>query len=148
MGSEKFVAGPAACKVVADIIGTETPDLPAALSQQELLEHADLAGQVRIMKIIWARDKTSPHLAHLHLEKITKGTPQWRFPLLARLRLSRTIEVKMRRIKRDHAGRKLAGEWSDGYRVGDRVMTHLFLDPESGGYRTLSWNAVWQTPLS
>jgi hypothetical protein len=134
--------------VVTQIVDNATSVLPPALSREELLEHADLVGQVRITKIIWARDKTSPHLARLSLEKITKGTPRWRFPLLARLGLSRTIEVKMRRIKRDQAGRKLPGEWSDGYRVGDRVMTHLFWDAESGGYRTLWWNAVWQTPLS
>jgi hypothetical protein len=134
--------------VVVQIVDSATSVLPAALSREELLEQADLAGQVRITKIIWASDKTSPHLAHLHLEKITKGLPLWRFPLLARLRLSRTIEVKMRRIKRDEAGRKLPGEWSDGYRVGDRVMTHLYWDAESDGYRTLWWNAVWQTPLS
>jgi hypothetical protein len=119
-----------------------------ALSREELLEHADLACQVRIMKIIWAKDKTSPHLARLHVEKIIKGAPRWRFPLLAWLRLSKTVEVKMRRIKRDRTGRKLPGEWSDGYRVGDRVMTHLFWDAENNGYRTLWWNAVWQTPLS
>jgi hypothetical protein len=133
---------------VADIAEIDSAVLPPALSRDELLEQADLAAQVRIMKIIWARDKTSPHLARLHVEKITKGTPHWRFPLLARLRFSKTIEVKMRRIKRDRAGRKLPGQWSDGYRVGDRVMTHLFWDDESDGYRTLSWNAVWQTPLS
>ena len=133
--------------MVAQISDPETPVLPPALSREELLERADLAGQVRIMKIIWAPDKTSPHLARLRLEKIIKGTPRYRFPLLARLRLSRTIEVKMRRIKRDYAGRKMPGEWSDGYRVGDRVMTHLFWDAENSGYRTLWWNAVWQTPM-
>ena len=143
---------------MADIVDNETPapdetlpvdevtGLPSALSQEELFELAELVARVRITKIIWAKDKTSPHLAHLHLEKVTKGVPRYRFPLLARLRLSKTIEVKMRRIKRDHAGRKKLGEWSDGYRVGDRVMTHLYWDPESEGYRTLWWNAVWQTP--
>jgi hypothetical protein len=40
----------------------------------------------------------------------------------------------------------MLGEWSDGYREGDRVMTHLVWDPDSGGYRTMWWNAVWQTP--
>jgi hypothetical protein len=113
-----------------------------------LLEYADLACQVRIAKIIWSRDKTSPHLARLQVEKVIKGTPIWRFPLLARLGLSKVVEVKMRRIKRDRGGRKAPGEWSDGYRVGDRVMTHLYWDTEFDGYRTLWWNAVWQTPLS
>ncbi len=122
--------------------------MPPALTREELLEYADLAVQVRIVRIVWARDKTSPHMARLRVEKIVKGTPIWRFPLLARFGLSRTIEVRMRRIKRDRGGRKMPGEWSDGYRVGDRVMTHLYMDPESGGYRTLWWNAVWQTPSS
>ena len=131
---------------MADIIDNETPALPPALSREELFERADLVGRVQITKIIWARDRTSPHLARLHVEKLAKGTPRYRFPLLARLRLSKIIEVKMRRIKRDHGGRKLPGEWSDGYRVGDRVMTHLLWDEASDGYRTLWWNAVWQTP--
>ncbi len=107
---------------------------------------ADLVARARITKIIWSTDKTSPHLARLQLEKVTKGEPTYRYPILARLGLSKIIEVKMRRIKRDHAGRKLLGEWSDGYRVGDRVMTHLYWDTEYEGYRTLWWNAVWQTP--
>lgn len=132
---------------MAPIDDKDTPALPPALSREELLERADLACQVRIMKIIWAPDKTSPHLARLRLEKIIKGNPRYRFPLLAQLHLSHTIEVKMRRIKRDQAGRKMPGEWSDGYRVGDRIMTHLFWDPETNGYRTLWWNAVWQTPM-
>ena len=134
--------------MVAEIVENGTAVLPPALSQEELLEHADLAAQVRIIKIVWAGDRTSPHIARLRVEKVIKGVPVWRSPFLARLGLSRTIEVKMRRIKRDHAGRKLSGEWSDGYRVGDRVMTHLRWDSEIGGYRTLWWNAVWQTPLS
>jgi hypothetical protein len=124
----------------------EVTGLPPALSQEELLELAELVVRVHIRKIIWAKDKTSPHLARLQVEKIIKGTPQYRFPRLARLGFSKIIEVKMRRIKRDHTGRKKPGEWSDGYRAGDRVMTHLYWDPDSGGYRTLWWNAVWQTP--
>jgi hypothetical protein len=132
---------------VTDTADNETPALPPPLSREELLERADFAGQVKIMKIIWAKDRTSPHLAHLKVEKVAKGIPVYRFPLLARLRLSKTIEVKMRRIKRDHAGRKLPTEWSDGYRAGDRVMTHLFWDDTVDGYRTLWWNAVWQTPI-
>ena len=116
------------------------------MSQEELLELAELVVRVQIRKIIWAKDKTSPHIARLHVEKVIKGVPRYRFPRLAGLGLSKLIEVKMRRIKRDQAGRKKLGEWSDGYRVGDRVMTHLFWDPASKGYRTLWWNAVWQTP--
>ena len=111
-----------------------------------MLEYADLAVQVRIAKIIWARDKTSPHLARLHVEKVVKGTPVWRFPLLARFGFSKVIEVKMRRIKRDRGGKKMPGEWSDGYRAGDRIMTHLVWRPDLNAYVTLSWNAVWQTP--
>jgi hypothetical protein len=134
--------------LVAEIVDNEEPSaLPPPLSREELLERADLVGQVRIAKIIWADDKTSPHIARLDLEKTIKGVPRYRFPLLARLGLNHLIEVKMRRIRRDRAGRKLPGEWSDGYRVGDRIMTHLVWDDEFGGYRTLWWNAVWQTPM-
>jgi len=124
----------------------EVTGLPPALSQDELFELAELVVKGRIRKIIWAKDKTSPHLARLEVEKIVKGEPAYRFPRLARMGLSKIVEVKMRRIKRDHAGRKLPGEWGDGYRAGDRVMTHLFWDLDGGGYRTLWWNAVWQTP--
>ena len=132
---------------MADPVDNEPSVLPPALSREELLERCDLAGQGQIMKILWAEDKTSPHRAQLRLEKTIKGVPRYRFPFFARLGLNRTIEVKMRRIKRDSAGRKLPGEWSDGYRAGDRVMTHLVWDEEMGGYRTLWWNAVWQTPM-
>jgi hypothetical protein len=124
----------------------EVTGLPPALSREELLELAELVVRVQIRKIIWAKDKTSPHIARLYVEKIVKGEPHYCSPRLARLGFSKIIEVKMRRIKRDHTGRKKLGEWSDGYRVGDRVMTHLFWDAENNGYRTLWWNAVWQTP--
>ena len=132
---------------MADTDENETSALPPALSREELLERADLAGQGQIVKIIWAPDKTSPHLARVRLEKTIKGEPRYRFPFLARLGFSKIIEIKMRRIKRDRAGRKLPGEWSDGYRAGDRVMTHLVWDKDMNGYRTLWWNAVWQTPM-
>jgi hypothetical protein len=144
--------------LVADIIDNDEPSpedvlprdgvtgLPPALSQDELFELAELVVKGRVRKIIWAKDKTSPHIARLEVEKIIKGEPQYRSPRMAKLGVSKIIEVKMRRIKRDNAGRKKPGEWSDGYRAGDRVMTHLFWDMESGGYRTLWWNAVWQTP--
>ena len=143
---------------MADIIDNDEPSpedvlprdgvtgLPPALSQDELFELAELVVKVRIRRILWAKDRTSPHIARLQVEKIIKGEPQYRSPRMARLGFSKIIEVKMRRIKRDHAGRKKPGEWSDGYRAGDRVMTHLFWDMEGGGYRTLWWNAVWQTP--
>lgn len=124
----------------------EVTGLPPALSQDELFELAELVVKVNIRRIIWAEDKTSPHLAQLEVEKVIKGEPIYKSPRLARMGLSKIIEVKMRRIKRDRAGRKLPGEWSDGYRAGDRVITHLFWDAEGGGYRTLWWNAVWQTP--
>ena len=124
----------------------EVTGLPPALSQDELFELAELVVKGRIRKIIWAKDKTSPHLAQLEVETVVKGEPVFKSPRLARMGLSKIIEVKMRRIKRDRAGRKMPGEWSDGYRAGDRVMTHLFWDMENGGYRTLWWNAVWQTP--
>lgn len=120
--------------------------LPSALSQDELFELAELVVKGRIRKIIWAKDKTSPHLARLEVETVVKGEPIYRFPRMAKMGLSKIIEVKMRRIKRDRAGYKLPGEWGDGYRAGDRVMTHLFWDLDGGGYRTLWWNAVWQTP--
>jgi hypothetical protein len=144
--------------LVADIIDNDEPSpeevlprdevtgLPPPLSQDELFELAELVVKVHIRKIIWAKEKTSPHVAQLDVEKIIKGEPVYRSPRLARMGFSKIIEVKMRRIKRDRDGRKLPGEWSDGYRAGDRVMTHLFWDTDSGGYRTLWWNAVWQTP--
>ncbi len=120
--------------------------LPPPLSQDELFELAELVVKGKIRKIVWAKDKTSPHLARLEVEKVVKGEPVYRFPRMAKMGLSKIIEVKMRRIKRDHKGRKMPGEWGDGYRAGDRIMTHLFWDMEGGGYRTLWWNAVWQTP--
>jgi hypothetical protein len=144
--------------LVAEIIDNDDPTpeevlprdsltgLPPPLSQDELFELAELVVKGKIRKIVWAKDKTSPHLARLDVEQVVKGDPVYRFPRMAKMGLSKIIEVKMRRIKRDRNGRKLPGEWGDGYRAGDRIMTHLFWDAESGGYPTLWWNAVWQTP--
>ena len=115
-------------------------------TNEELEAAADLVAAAKVVDIHWATDHTSPHLVRLRPYRVIKGAPRWRHPLLAKLRLDRTIEVKMRRIKRDEHGRPLPGEWSDGYRAGDRVMTHLVWDPANGGYVTVAWNAVWQTP--
>jgi hypothetical protein len=103
-------------------------------------------GEAEIARIDWAKDKQAPHVAHLRFTKILKGEPRYRKPLLARLRLDRRVQVKMRRVRRDQNGKPLAGQWSDGYRIGDHVMTHLAWDHELDGYRTIWWNAVWQTP--
>jgi hypothetical protein len=124
------------------------PVQPSGPSPADLETQADLVAHVQVLSIRWAPDRISPHLARLKLKKITKGTPHYRHPWLARLRIDRTIEVRMRRIKRDNKGRPLPGEWGDGYRAGDRVITHLVWDAEASGYLTLSWNAVWQTPPS
>lgn len=120
--------------------------LPPGLSNAELEAQSDLVARAEVAAIEWAKDKTNPHLATLKILTIVKGEPHYRHPRLARLRLDRTILVKMRRIKRNEHGHPLPGEWSDGYRVGDRVITHLVWDEAAGGYRTLCWNAVWQTP--
>ena len=120
--------------------------LPPGLSNAELEARSDLVARVEVAAIDWAEDKTSPHIVTLKLLTLVKGEPRYRHPRLAKLRLDRTIEVKMRRIKRDEQGRPRPGEWSDGYRVGDRVITHLVWDEAGGSYKTLSWNAVWQTP--
>jgi len=126
------------------LIASEHATLPA-LSPDELLSRADLAGQALVMTVIRASDATSPHIAHLYFEKLTKGIPRFRRPLAAKLHWDRTVEVKMRRLKRDANGAPIPGEWFDGYRAGDRVMTHLIWDEDKGGYVTLWWNAVWQT---
>jgi hypothetical protein len=122
------------------------PSSLPGLSNAELEAGSDLVARVEVAAIDWAKDKTSPHVATLKLLTLLKGEPHYRHPHLAKLRLDRTIDVKMRRIKRDEKGHPLPGEWSDGYRVGDRVITHLVWDEVAGSYRTLSWNAVWQTP--
>jgi hypothetical protein len=111
-----------------------------------LLARADLAGQARIVSVVRSLDAVSPHTGRLRFDNLLKGTPIYRRPLLAKLWLDRTVIVKIRRLKRNREGVPLPGEWFDGYRAGDRVMTHLVWDPELGAYRTLWWNAVWQTP--
>jgi hypothetical protein len=105
-----------------------------------------LAGQARIISVVRSRDPVSPHIGRLRFEKLLKGAPIYSRPLLARLWVDRTVTVNIRRLKRDRKGVPLPGEWFDGYRAGDRVMTHLVWDPEVTAYRTLWWNAVWQTP--
>ncbi len=121
--------------------------MPPALSPEELLAHADIAGRARILTVTRAPDSTSPHIARLYFESFTKGgAPRHRNPLWQWLSPNRIVEVKMRRVKRDESGKPLPGEWSDGYRAGDRIITHLFWSEEKQGYMTLSWNAVWQTP--
>jgi hypothetical protein len=120
---------------------------PVGLSNDQLEARADLVVHVQVVSIKFATDSTSPHIARLRPHRIIKGAPRYRFPRLAQLRLDRTIEVMMRRVKRDPAGKPLPGEWSDGYRVGDRVITHLVWSSKAGGYITLSWNAVWQTAV-
>ncbi len=122
--------------------------LPPALSPDELLARADLAGQARVISVVRAHDATSPHLGRLRFEKVIKGTPVYWRPLLAKLGLDRTVLVRMRRLKRDREGKPLPGEWWDGYRAGDRVMTHLHWERDANAYVTLWWNAVWQTPAS
>jgi hypothetical protein len=120
--------------------------LPPALSPDELLAESDLAGQAIIVTVTRASDSVSPHIARLRFEKIVKGRPRYIRPLLAMFKLDRTVMVKMRRVRRDKNGKPMPGEWSDGYRAGDHVMTHLVWKPELDAYITLSWNAVWQTP--
>jgi hypothetical protein len=128
------------------IVDNIPPSLPPALSQDELFDQADLVCEGKIARINWSTDKEVPHTAFFHTDKILKGEPRYRNTLLAKLRLNRSVVVKMRRIQRDANGKPLAGQWSDGYRIGDHVRTHLVWDDNMGGYRTLWWNAVWQTP--
>jgi hypothetical protein len=120
--------------------------LPPPLSPEELLARADLAGRARIVSVVRSLDATSPHTGLLKFEKLLKGTPRYARPILAKIGLDRTVVVKIRRLKRDRKGVPLPGEWFDGYRAGDRVMTHLVWDVDLLAYRTLWWNAVWQTP--
>jgi hypothetical protein len=120
--------------------------LPPPLSPEELLARADLAGQALIISVVRSFDPITPHTGRLRFEKIFKGEPIYAKPLLAKFWIDRTVEVKIRRLKRDRKGVPLPGEWFDGYRAGDRVMTHLIWDTEYSAYRTLWWNAVWQTP--
>lgn len=128
----------------------ETADdsMPEVLgpTNAELVERSDLVAQVRVDSIKWAEESSKPHVATLKLYRVTKGEPHYKYPLLAKLGLNKSVIVNMRRIKRDRKGRPLPGEWSDGYRAGDRVMTHLVWNEEAKAYLTLSWNAVWQTP--
>jgi hypothetical protein len=118
------------------------------MSQEELFDKAGLVCEGKIARITWSNDKQMPHSAYFDVDKILKGEPRYHNALLAKLRLNRAIVVKMRRIQRDTNGKPLAGQWSDGYRIGDHVRTHLVWDDAMGGYRTLWWNAVWQTPRS
>jgi hypothetical protein len=118
----------------------------AALSPAELLERADLAGQARILTVLRAKDDATPHVARLQFETLTKGKPKPRNALDALLPFRRIVDVKMKRVGRDPQGRPLPGQWTPGYRAGDRVMTHLVWDEQLGGYTTLCWNAVWQIP--
>ncbi len=131
----------------AIIVDDQAPASLPGLSNEELEARAELVAHVTVVSIKWAKDPSSPHVARLRPHRIIKGTPRYRFPRLAKFHLDRTIEVKMRRKKRDPGGRPLPGEWSDGYSVGDRVITHLVWSDQKSGYVTVAWNAVWQTPL-
>ncbi len=117
-----------------------------SLSSSELLERADLAGQALVLSVKKSPDRSSHHVVRLRFELILKGTPRFSSPLAAWFPFARTVEVKLRPVARDANGDALPGQWSAGYRAGDRVMTHLVWNAELGSYTTLSWNSVWQVP--
>ena len=126
---------------------TATNGMPPPLTPEELLARADLAGRARVM-IVQKPTDTSGRIAMLRFDGVLKGTPIVRRPpMLAWIPWGRTVTVRMRSAKRDQDGRPLPGEWSDGYRAGDTVMTHLAFDPETEFYSTLWWNAVWLAPI-
>jgi hypothetical protein len=113
-----------------------------ALSAEELLAQADLAGRARVISIEQTADGTG-RVAVLRFDRFAKrhhaapkGALGW---------FRRTVKVKLRagRLRQEGQG---AGGWPDGYRPGDTVMTHLRWDSDAQAYVTLSWNAVWLTP--
>jgi hypothetical protein len=123
-----------------------TKGMPAPLTPDELLARADLAGRARVVSVHRLEDQ-SGRIATLKFYGVAKGRPIVRRPrMLAWLPWGRTVVVRMRSAKRGPDGRPLPGEWSDGYRKGDMVMTHLAWDPDAQAYSTIWWNAVWLAP--
>jgi hypothetical protein len=113
-----------------------------ALSAEELLAGADLAGRARVISIK-PRSDGQGRVAVLRFESFLKRHRSNRRGLLGWLQ--RTVRVNLRA----GAGRREEhgpGGWPDGYRPGDTVMTHLRWDDDAKAYVTLSWNAVWLTP--
>lgn len=117
-----------------------------SLSSEELIAQADLAGRARVVAVKTAADGT--RTAKLQFATLVKGKIPSRVPLLRRLVGAKIISVKMRSRLRGPQGETLPGEWSDPYRAGDFVMTHLRWDAEEKAYTTISWNAVWLVPHS
>ena len=125
---------------------TATKGMPSPLTPEELLARADLVGSARVVSVHRPHDK-SGRIATLRFYRLLKGRPiARRHKMLSWLPWGRTVIVKMRSAQRGSDGRPLPGEWSDGYRKGDTVMTHLAWDPEAQAYSTIWWNAVWSAP--
>lgn len=108
----------------------------APLSDEELYERSDLAGQARVVSVENGR-------ALLRFTRLTKGRPRG-IGLLHRLGLGRTAMVDLR----GRAEPMTLGDWSDygAYEPGTRVMTHLTWDARAEAYQTIWWNAVWRLP--
>ena len=125
---------------------TEDSLLPMPLSADELLSRADLAGRARVLSVE-RLPNDSGRIARLRFDRLVKGRPiVRRHRLLGWLPGGRTVVVRMRSAKRDDDGKPRPGEWSDGYRAGDTVMTHLEWRAELQAYSTVWWNAVWLAP--
>ena len=122
-----------------------TQRVPAPLTPEELLARADLAGRARVISVQRLSDDTG-RIARLRFESLIKGVPVARHKMLGWLPWGRVVVVKMRSTKREADGKTKPGEWSDGYRAGDTVMTHLVWNPETKFYSTVWWNAVWLAP--
>ncbi len=120
-------------------------EYPPPLSAEELLARADLAGRARVLSVKTAPDG-SYRIARLRFESVTKGRIPGRHPILRILVGPPAIEVRMRTRAKGPNGEALRGQWTDGYRPGDVVITHLCWNDEIGAYATLWWNAVWLTP--
>lgn len=123
-----------------------TPRMPDPLSPEELLARADLAGRARVIAVRKIPDQ-SCRIAELRFDNLMKGTPKFHSRVMSWLPWGRTVLVRMRSAKRGADGGLMPGEWSDGYRAGDTVMTHLVWDSDAQIYSTVWWNAVWQAPL-
>jgi hypothetical protein len=124
----------------------ETPPMPGPLSPDELLERADRAGRARVVSVHRIPDHPG-RIAKLRFYDLTKGTPKFDRGLLGWLPWGRTVLVRTRSAIRGVDGRPMPGEWSDGYRAGDVVITHLVWDESMRIYSTVWWNAVWLAPL-
>jgi len=115
------------------------------LSHAELLDRSDLVGRAHVVSIRKIPGSTG-RIASLRFKNLIKGTPIFGSRTTALLPWKRTVLVRTRSAKRGADGLPLPGEWSDAYRVGDMVVTHLAWNEETQLYSTVWWNAVWLAP--